>query len=162
MEPSRDDGRDETPTERADRNLDELLQELRVALPGVQVLFGFLLTVPFAQRFGRVTDFQEHVYLVTLLSSVAATALLIAPSAYHRLNFRQHDKQHIVEVASRFATAGLAALGFAMSGAVLLVTGVVFGDVTTGVTSAAVASAFVGLWFVLPLRRRLAGRHEPS
>src|SRR5688500_18592977 len=115
------DGRNESPNERADRNLAELLQELRVALPGVQVLFAFLLTVPFQQRFADVTTFQRDVYVFTLLFSALTTALLIAPTAYHRLNFRQGDKEHIVQVSSALTVAGLVALSFAMSGAVLLV-----------------------------------------
>ena len=115
------DGRNETPNERADRNMAELLQELRVALPGVQVLFAFLLTVPFQQRFEDVTNFQRDVYVVTLLFSALTTALLIAPTAYHRLNFRQGDKEHIVKVSSGLTIAGLVALSLAMSGAVLLV-----------------------------------------
>src|SRR5688500_9823813 len=98
--------------------MSELLQELRVALPGVQVLFAFLLTVPFAQRFGQVTEFQTHVYFGTLLCSAVASAFFIAPTAYHRLNFRQHDKKHIVEMASRFTILGLVALALAMVGAV--------------------------------------------
>src|ERR687894_1738845 len=84
-------GRDETTEERADRNMNELLQELRVALPGVQVLFAFLLTVPFAQRFADVSSFQKNVYFATLLFSAAASALFIAPTSYHRLNFRRRD-----------------------------------------------------------------------
>ncbi len=107
------DTRDESPDERYDRNMNELLQELRVALPGVQVLFAFLLTVPFAQRFGQVTEFQTYVYFVTLLCSCVATAFFIAPTAYHRLNFRQGDKGHIVDMASRLAIMGLVALALA-------------------------------------------------
>src|SRR3954467_10316576 len=84
-----------------DRQMTELLQELRVALPGVQVLFAFLLTVPFAQGFQKVTDFQKTVYFATLLSSTVASAFFIAPTAYHRLNFRRRDKEHIVEISSR-------------------------------------------------------------
>src|SRR3954470_14595869 len=99
-------GREETPHERVDRNLTELLGELRVALPGVQVLFAFLLAVPFNQGFQKATEFQKDVYLVTLLLTALATALLIAPSAYHRLEFRQGDKKHIVFMANRFAIIG--------------------------------------------------------
>jgi membrane-bound acyltransferase YfiQ involved in biofilm formation len=146
--------RDETPEERADRNMSELLQELRVALPGVQVLFAFLLAVPFQQRFAEVTPFQEKTYFVVLLLSAAATAFLIAPSAYHRLNFAQGDKPHIVEVASRLSVIGLALLALAMSGAVLLVTDFLFGDATVAVTIVATVAVFAALWFVLPLARR--------
>ena len=146
--------RDETPDERADRNMSELLQELRVALPGVQVLFAFLLAVPFAARFEDATPFQEKTYFVVLLLSAAATAFLIAPSSYHRLNFAQGDKPHIVRVASRLTVAGLALLALAMSGAVLLVTDFLFGSTTVAITTAAVVAMFALLWFALPLLRR--------
>jgi hypothetical protein len=146
--------RDETPTERADRNLAELLQELRVALPGVQVLFAFLLAVPFQPRFADVTTFQRDVYFVTLLCSSVATALLIAPTAYHRLNFRRRDKHHIVEVSSRLTIAGLGALALAMIGAVLLVTDVLFGTTMVIVTVTGISIVFVVLWFAAPVARR--------
>ena len=146
--------RNETPDERADRNMSELLQELRVALPGVQVLFAFLLAVPFQQRFADVTPFQEKTYFVVLLLSAAATALLIAPSAYHRLNFAQGDKPHIVQVASRLSVIGLAVLALAMIGAVMLVTDVLFKSSTVAITTAAAGVTFAFLWFVLPLLRR--------
>ena len=148
-------GRDETPQEKYDRNMNELLQELRVALPGVQVLFAFLLTVPFAQRFGQVTEFQTHVYFATLLCSAVASAFFIAPTAYHRLNFRQRDKRHIVEVASRFTIMGLVALALAMVGAVVLVTDVIFQSDTVWIAGVCVAALFLVLWFALPLLRRM-------
>jgi hypothetical protein len=148
-------GRDETPNERADRNFSDLLQELRVALPGVQVLFAFLLSVPFQPRFEDVTDFQRDVYFATLLLSAAASALLIAPGAYHRLNFSRGDKPHIVAVANRFAIGGMMALALAMTGAVLLVSDWLFGTVIVTVTTALVGLMFGLLWFVVPLRRRL-------
>ena len=147
--------RDETPDERADRNMAELLQELRVALPGVQVLFAFLLAVPFAARFEDVTRFQEKAFFVTLLLSAAATAFLIAPSAYHRINFAQGDKPHIVRVASRLSVVGLALLALAMSGAVLFVTDFLFASATTAITTAVTVAMFTFLWFVLPLLRRM-------
>ena len=152
------DDRDESPDERADRNLLELMQELRVALPGVQVLFAFLLTVPFAARFDEVTPFQKDVYFATLLCSVAASVLLIAPTAYHRLNFRQRDKRHIVDVSNRLSTAGLLALALAMTGATLLVTDVLFGTTTTVLVAVGVGTAFAVLWFALPLLRRFTRR----
>ena len=146
--------RDETPAERADRNLLELLQELRVAATGVQVLFAFLMAVPFAQRFETVNDFQVKVYFATLLLSVAATAFMIAPSAYHRLNFAQKDKRHIVDAASRLAVIGLVLLALAMTGAVTLITDFLFQDGTVAITVAATALLFATLWFILPLMRR--------
>jgi hypothetical protein len=147
--------REETPAEKADRNLLDLLQELRVALPGVQVLFAFLLSVPFQPRFSEVTDFQRDTYFATLLLSALASALLIAPGAYHRLNFSRGDKPHIVEVANRFAIAGLVALSFAMTGAVLLVSDWLFDGAVVVVGTAFVALLFALLWFAVPLRRRL-------
>ena len=146
--------RDETDAERADRNMQELLQELRVASTGVQVIFAFLLAVPFAQGFQRVTAFQEKTYFVTLLLSAAATAFLIAPSSYHRLNFAQRDKRHIVEVASRWAIIGIGLLALAMTGAVMLITDFLFGDTTVAVAAGLTLVMFSLLWFVLPLMRR--------
>src|SRR5918997_3195753 len=107
----------ESEKERLDRNLEQLLQELRVALPGVQVLFAFLLTVPFAQGFANLTDPQRELYFAVLLLTAVSTAFLIAPSANHRLLFRQRDKEHLVTISSRLAIAGLATLALAVSGA---------------------------------------------
>ena len=159
-----EDTRHESPDERYDRNMNELLQELRVALPGVQVLFAFLLTVPFAARFGDVTEFQKHVYFATLLASAVASALFIAPTAYHRLNFRKRDKRHIVEVASRLTVVGLVALAIAMLGAVVLVTDFLFGASTTWIAGVGVAVLLVAVWFALPLLRRFTydGSGAPS
>ena len=154
------DDRNESTDERHDRNMSELLQELRVALPGVQVLFAFLLTVPFAQRFSDVTAFQKDVYLATMLCSAAASALFIAPTAYHRFNFRRHDKEHIVDVASRCTILGLVALALAMIGAVVLVTDFLYQGTTTAVVAVAVAALFAVLWFVLPLLRRRHNEHN--
>src|SRR6266576_3409824 len=120
------DGRSETEEERLDRNLNELLNELRVALPGVQVLFAFLLGVPFTQRFSELVPYQEDVYFGTLICAAAATAFLIAPSAHHRIEFRLQDKRHIVFLANRLAIVGLAFLALAMTGVVLLVTDFIF------------------------------------
>src|SRR3954469_14237535 len=150
-------GRDETEKERLDRNMSELLQELRVALPGVQVLFAFLLTVPFQQGFSKATEFQKDVYLATLLLTALASALLIAPSAYHRLEFRQDDKKHIVFVANRFSIAGFAVLAAAMTSAVLLVTDYLYSDTTSLVSTVGVGVALYGFWYAAPLGRRLRG-----
>ena len=151
-------GRDETEQERVDRNLQEMLGELRVALPGVQVLFAFLLVVPFNQRFGDVTSFQKAVYFVTLMFTTASAMCLIAPSAHHRVEFRHQDKDNIVLTGNRIVIAGLALLAVAMTGAVLFVTDVLYGGTTTCVVAVGVALAFVVLWFALPLRRLAAGR----
>lgn len=152
--------RDESPAERADRNMMELLQELRVATTGVQVLFGFLLAVPFAQRFQDVTGFQETTYFVTLLLSAAAAAFLIAPSPYHRLNFQQRDKRHIVDVASRWAIVGMLLLALAMTGAVMLITDFLFSSTTVAVTTGATGAMFALLWFAIPLARRFANNDD--
>jgi hypothetical protein len=157
----RPSGRDETEDQRLDRNLGELLQELRVALPGVQVLFAFLLAVPFQQHFTSISDFDRKAYFATLLLTALASALLIAPSAYHRLTFRYQQKGRLVFIANRLAIAGLTALALAMTCAIMLVTNVLFGTVaTTVVTTALVLTMFVVLWAVLPLKRRLKYRDE--
>jgi hypothetical protein len=154
-------GRDETEEERLDRNLGELLQELRVALPGVQVLFAFLLAVPFQQNFTKTSAFDKKVYFATLILATLAAALLIAPSAYHRLTFRYQQKHRLVFVSNRLAIAGLATLSLAMTCAVMLITNVLFGTVaTTVVTTVVVFGFFVVFWAVLPLRRRLSYRDE--
>jgi hypothetical protein len=149
------DGRDESPAERSDRNLLELLNELRVALPGIQILFGFLLIVPFSQRFAEVTRFQERVYFAVLLLTTIATALLIAPTAIHRLLFHRQMKQTIVEDSNRLAIAGLFVLALAMTGAVLLITDVLFGVIATVIATAVTAAVFIVLWVALPLARRV-------
>ncbi len=139
---------------RLDRNLGELLQELRVALPGVQVLFAFLLAVPFQSNFTDISSFDEKVYFVTLLCTAVSAALLISPTAYHRMTFRYQQKRRLVFVANRMAIAGLGFLALAMTGAVMLITDVLFGVAATVVTSTAAAAMFAVLWYVLPLRRR--------
>jgi hypothetical protein len=149
------DGRNETEEERLDRNLTELLNELRVALPGVQVLFAFLLGVPFTQRFTTLAQYQEDVYYATLICAAGATACLIAPSAHHRIEFRLRDKRHIVFLANRFAIVGLAFLALAMTGVVLLITDVLFGGLATALATAATAFVFAALWYVMPFLRRL-------
>lgn len=156
----RGSGRDESEQERLDRNLSELLGELRVALPGVQVLFAFLLVVPFNSRFAELEPGQERIYLVTLLLAGAASAFLIAPTAHHRLTFRLQDKTHLVVWGNRFAIAGLAFLAAAMTGAILLVTDLVFSGAITAVSTAFIAVMFTVLWYVLPLVRRRAAEKE--
>ena len=150
-----DSGREESEKERLDRNLQELLGELRVALPGVQVLFAFLLVVPFNQRFVDITSFQRTVYFVTLLLATAASACLIAPTAHHRIEFRAQDKKRIVFHATRLAIVGLILLASAMTGAVMLVTDVLYGSTTVVITAAAVAVVFLSLWFAWPIKRLL-------
>jgi Family of unknown function (DUF6328) len=147
-------GRDETETERLDRNLSELLQELRVALPGVQVLFAFLLTIPFNQRFALLTTAQERIYLATLLTTAIAAALLIAPSAYHRINFRKQQKGRLVFIANWFSIFGLGFLALSMTGVILLITDFLFSTVVTVVCTTGAALMFATFWYGLPLQRR--------
>lgn len=150
--------RDETRAERVDRNLDELLGELRVALPGVQVLFAFLLIVPFNQGFAQVTAFQRGLCFATLLATTAAAALLIAPTVHHRLAFRDGDKEYVVLRANRLAIAGLAVLALAMTGALGLITDVIFGGVPAAIAGSLVGLTFLGLWYGVPMLRMLRGR----
>jgi hypothetical protein len=146
-------GRDEGTAERIDRELIELLNELRVALPGVQVLFAFLLTVPFSQGFAQTTSFQRDLLFGVLLSTAISAALLIAPSAWHRLRFRQRDKELILFVSNRMAIAGLGFLALAMVGAVMLIANYVFSDTLTIVSGIVAFVLFGSLWYVLPLAR---------
>jgi cation transport ATPase len=139
---------------RLNRQMTELLNELRVAMPGVQVLFAFLLAVPFQQRFEMVNAFQRDVYLVTLLAAATATAFLIAPSAYHRIAFQEHEKQRIIQMGTRQFICGVAALAVAMDGAVLLVTDVLFKAPTVIAVLAGVTAMFLWLWFGIGLWRR--------
>jgi Family of unknown function (DUF6328) len=146
--------RNETELERVDRNLNELLSELRVIATGVQVLFGFLLIVPFSVGFTRLSTGERYAYFAILLATAAAAGLLIAPSALHRLVFRQGDKPYLVATANRMAISGIACLLLAMTGILALLSGHVFGWVA-GVVVLAVAGAFFGtLWFGIGLRRR--------
>ncbi|HEY6780039.1 MAG TPA: DUF6328 family protein [Thermoleophilaceae bacterium] len=155
MELNPGSGREETEQERVDRNLTEFLGELRVALPGVQVLFAFLLVVPFNQRFADVTSFQKSVYFVTLLCAACASVCLIAPTVHHRVEFRRQDKERILLLANRLAIAGLVFLAVAMIGALLLITDFLYDSTTTTIAIAAVAITFFTIWFGIPLRRLL-------
>ena len=146
-----DDRREEV--RKRDRQMIELLQELRVALPGVQVLFAFLLVVPFQQGWVDVTEFEKIVYYVTLLFTAAASICLIAPTARHRIRFRDLDKEWVVQTANRLTLIGLGFLGLAISGALLLVAHVVFGNAIAAITTVVVIGAIVWTWFVAPLRR---------
>ena len=156
----RDSGREETEEERLDRNLSELLQELRVALPGVQVLFAFLLAVPFQQRFASIDNFQRDIYFATLICTAVSAVLLMAPTAYHRVTFRYQQKRKLIFYANRFAIGGLAFLALAMTGAVILITHVLFGTAMTIVTAVLAVSMFAVLWYALPLRARFRYQAE--
>jgi hypothetical protein len=155
MEPAdASDPRDESVQERDDRNLAELLQELRVAGLGVQVLFGFLLSLPFTNRFDRLSQGQRELYLGTLVLAAVATALLLGPVAYHRLVFRRGQKERLVRAANVMAVAGLATVGLAVSAAVLLVTGYVTSALPAALITAFVTCMFGLLWFAFPLAHR--------
>ena len=145
----------ETKPDRLDRELGELLQELRVLLPGVQVLFAFLLAVPFTQRFERLTSVQEDVFFAVFLSTAIATALLIAPSAYHRLRWRERDKEQMLRTSNRLAIAGTAFLAAAIVGVVYLVTDLLFGLTASLLATFAAGVMFAWFWYGLPLVRRL-------
>jgi hypothetical protein len=144
----------ESETARVNRELIELLNELRVVLPGVQVLFAFLLLLPFSQGFTKVTHLQRDVYFLSFLCTTAATVLLIAPSAYHRLNFRRPDKEQMLFTSNRLAVAGTAFLAAALVCAVFVTTDVLLGSIWGSLVTAASAGMFAWFWYVLPLVRR--------
>jgi Family of unknown function (DUF6328) len=143
----------ETLAERADRNVMELLNELRVVGIGIQVMFGFLLSIPFANRFVKLDHTERAIYLVTVVLAALSTALLVTPVAYHRLLFRRHEKETLVRVTNRLAIAGLVTVGLAVCSAVLLVTSFVAPGLRAVVITAGLACVFAGLWFALPLAR---------
>jgi len=144
----------EQDTARVDRELMELLNELRVALPGVQVLFAFLLILPFQQGFRAISDQDRAIYTLALLSSATAAAFLIAPSAYHRLNFRRHNKERMLRDGNRLLLAGMVATGVGISCSIYLVTDVVYGSGVALPATAGTIVLYTALWIVLPLLRR--------
>lgn len=148
-------GKDESRDERLDRELIELLNELRVALPGVQVLFAFLLTIPFTGTFRDLSDVQRDVYFGTFCATIASTAFLMTPPAYHRLRWRRYDKERMLRISNRTAITGLVFLALAICGAAFVIADVLFGTTGAAVTVAAAAALIAGLWFVLPLERQL-------
>src|SRR5450755_1254386 len=148
------DARDESQDERNDRNLAELLQELRVAGLGVQVLFGFLLSLPFTSRFPTLSHAQRQLYIASLMLAALSTALLLAPVAYHRLVFRRNQKEHLIRAANVLAICGLVTVSLAICAAVLLVTGFVDHGLPAVLVTAFTVCVFSGLWFALPLARR--------
>ena len=147
-------GQGEEKQERINRELIELLNELRVALPGVQVLFAFLLAVPFSNGWSKVTGFQRDLFFATLLATALSSALLIAPSAYHRLHFRQPNKEQLLVTSNALSIGGIAALAIAMVCAVVLITDVLFGPAATIALGIAATLVFGALWCALPLWRR--------
>jgi len=137
-----------------DRELIELLNELRVALPGVQVLFAFLLAVPFTTGWTHITELQRDVFFVAFLATAAASILLIAPSAYHRLRWRERDKEQMLETSNRLAIAGTIFLALGMTAAVFLISDILFKAWWAALTTGLIAGAFAWFWYGLPLSRR--------
>jgi CHASE2 domain-containing sensor protein len=138
-----------------DRELIELLNELRVTLPGVQVLFAFLLIAPFSQQFDRVNDLQKYAYLAALTFTALGSAFLIAPTPYHRIRFRDQDKETMLRIANRLAIAGTLCVAIAMSCALFFVTDVLFSSPVPVLLTALVAGVIVTFWYALPLARKL-------
>jgi hypothetical protein len=151
LQPTGDDQPEES--RKRDRQMIELLQELRIALPGVQILFAFLLTVPFAQGFQQTTSFQRNLFYGVMLTTAISTICFIAPTATHRLRFHRSDRAYIIESSNRLLIAGLVFLALAIVGAVLLVTDYMFGGATVWIYPGVLALLLVGLWFVRPLAR---------
>lgn len=141
----------ESREERVNRELIELLNELRVALPGVQVLFAFLLAVPFSQRFSQVTDVQKGAYMAALLCTLVGSVFLMAPAAHHRIRFRDPDKESLLKLSNVFAIVGTVFLALAMTAVVFLVTDLLFKDAVTAILTGGTAGLFAFVWFVLPL-----------
>ena len=146
---------EETPKERVDRELIELLNGLRVLLPGVQVLLAFLLTVPFSSGFADASDTERMVYFFTVLVTVAATAALTMPAAYHRIRFRQGDKERMLHISNGFAIVGLVLLTFAMTSVVFLITNRLYGTAAAIPVSIAVFAVLGFTWFAIPLARKV-------
>ena len=144
----------ESNAERLNRELKEMNDELRVALPGVQVLFAFLLAVPFSQRFAETTELQRDTFMVALLSTLIGSVFLIAPTAYHRIRFRDRDKEALLRIANVFAIVGMVFLATGMTAVVFLVTDLIFKGVATAIVTASTAALFATVWFVLPLARK--------
>jgi hypothetical protein len=154
-EQTNEDGR-----QRVNRELIELLNELRVALPGVQVLFAFLLAVPFSQGFAQTTSFQRALFFGTLSATAVASVLLIAPSAWHRIHFRQKDKERVLLASNSLSIAGLGFLALAMVGAVMLIADFIYSPALTIVSGALAIALFGWFWGILPAATR--GETEPE
>jgi Kef-type K+ transport system membrane component KefB len=152
----------ESQRERLDRELMELLQELRVVLPGVQVLLAFLLTAPFQQRFGQMPGTLRNAFFASIACATVATALLIAPSAHHRLRWREGDKEHLLRVANREAIWGTVFLAAAIVLALYVVTNVLFATWIALVTAVAAVVLFAWLWYAVPLFRGSSHQDQPS
>jgi hypothetical protein len=152
----------ETEKQRRNRNLDQLLQELRIVVPGVQVLFAFLLAVPFSARFGATDAFERDVYFVALLLSAIAVAFLMAPSIQHRILFRHEQKRYLVSLGSALTIAGMTALALAIVLSIVLVAHFLFGSGAAWTAGGLSLFAFLLLWYALPIERRLSNRHPDN
>jgi hypothetical protein len=144
----------ESHKERIDRELIELLNELRVVLPGIQVLFAFLLTMPFSQRFGQITTTQKTTYFISFLCTTVSSVLLIAPSVIHRLRFREHDKEQVLKLSNKLTIFGTLFLALAIAAVVFVITDVLYGTPVSIVVAALVAVLMLAVWYVTPLVRR--------
>jgi hypothetical protein len=151
-------GAEDLPNERLERELERLLEELRIALPGVQILFAFLLAVPFANRFADITAAQARMYFVSFVAALAASIFLIAPTSYHRIRFRRHDDpERMIRSANAFALIGLAFLAVALTAATFLVTDFVF-SLSAAIAVTSVSGALLlTVWYAIPLSRFLGG-----
>ena len=154
--------RDESDAQRLDRNYAELLQELRVAQAGVQILFAFLLTIAFQQRFAGLSSAQRALYVTTLVLAAVSALLFIAPVAIHRIFFRQRLKDELVTFTGRLAAAGLVFLALAMLGSVLLIVDVVSGAVEAWVITGGLAALFASIWYLIPVHWRTLEQAEPD
>jgi len=153
---------DESREDRHNRELIELLNELRVALPGVQVLFAFLLAVPFANGFPKLSGLDRRIFYVAFIATALSTVLLIAPSSYHRLRWRQHDKERLLVVSNGLTIAGLACLAVAITSAVFVITDFLFHRAWAATFTALIAAAFLVLWYGLPLASAIQDRRSPK
>lgn len=154
----RPDEKRRRPKEELDRELTELLNEVRIGLPGVTVLFAFLLGLPFTSRFEQLTSIQEASYFTAFFSTTAAIVLLVTPSIYHRVRWRQHDKDALLRRSNGLTLAGFGCLGIALVSCVLLASALARSDRFGVVVAAVVAVLVIGLWFGMPLSRRVRGR----
>jgi hypothetical protein len=152
---------DESNEDRHNRELIELLNELRVALPGVQVLFAFLLAVPFANGFPKLGRLDRDIFFVAFMATALSTVLLIAPSSYHRLRWRRHDKERMLVVSNGLTIAGLACLAVAITSTVFVITDFLFHGAWAATFTALIAACFLLLWYGLPLFAAMRDRRTP-
>jgi hypothetical protein len=151
----------ESEEERHNRELIELLNELRVALPGVQVLFAFLLAVPFANGFPKLSSLDRDIFFVAFIATALSTVLLIAPSSYHRLRWRQHDKERMLVISNALTIGGLFLLAVAITATVFVITDFLFHRAWAATFTAIVAATFLALWYGLPLAAAIRDRQRP-